>query len=139
MIFRGFRRLLEGIEALTSALEALAEVQRDMGPALERLDTLERSRHQFEAEAEGMLLKAEGKLKAASSSEQRERQLKKANERFTDPLSDEGQAPGEGHDPTDVPVTANAGAGSPEGVSPVRMVLATNDKAHAVRTKWGIA
>ena len=138
MIFPGFRRLLDSIEALTLTLRDLVNIQRELGPAIERLDALERSRNQFEAECEGMLLKADGKLKAANSSEQRERQLKKANERFTDPLGDEGEAPPEGYDPANVAAASDAGAGSPEGVSPLRMVLAANNKAHAVRTKWGM-
>ena len=138
VIFPGFRRLLATIEALTLTLKDLVNIQRELGPAIERLDALERSRNQFEAECEGMLLKADGKLKAANSSEQRERQLKKANERHTDPFSDEGEAPAERHNPTDAAVPADVGAGSPEGVPPLRMVLAANNKAHAVRTKWGM-
>ena len=138
-VFRGFRRLIDAIQSLALALEGLAQIQRELGPAVDRLEVLERSRNQFEAECEGMLLKADGKLKAASSSEQRERQIKKANERFTDPLSDESTAATEGYDPADVAVAPNAGAGPPEGVPPMRLVLAANNKAHAVRTKWGLA
>ena len=139
VIFPGFRRLLDSIDALTLTLTALNETQRQLGPALDRLNTLERTRHQFEAECEGMLLKADGKLKAANSSEQRERQLKKANERHTDPFSDEGEAPPEGHDPAGIAAASDVGPSAAEGLSAVRMVLATNNKAHAVRTKWGIA
>ena len=138
MIFPGFRRLLEGIEALTLTLKDLVKIQRELGPALDRLERLERSRNHFEAECEGMLLKADGKLKAANSSEQRERQLKKANEKHSDPFGDESEAPGEGQNPTRVAAASDAGAGSPEGVPPLHMVLATNNKAHAVRTKWGM-
>ena len=139
MIFPGFRRLLEDIEALALTLRDLVTIQRELGPAADRLDALELSRHHFEAEMQAAVLKAESQYKAAASSEQRERQLKKANERFTDPFSDESTAPAEGHDPSDVAVPSDAGAGPPEGVPPVRLVLATNDKAHAVRTKWGLA
>ena len=137
MIFPGFRRLLEGIEALTLTLRDLVNIQQELGPAVDRLDALERSRNQFEAECEGMLLKADGKLKAANSSEQRERQLKKANEKLSDPFSHEGEAEG-GEGSADAAVAPNAGARSPEGVPPLHMVLATNNKAHAVRTKWGM-
>ena len=136
-IFWGFRRLFEAIQALTDALKDLADIQRQLGPALDRLEALERSRIHFEADVEGMLLKADGKLKAATSAEQRERHLKRTNEKLSDPFSDEGTA--EREDPTDAAVPPHAGAGAPEGVSPVHMVLATNNKAHAVRTKWGIA
>ena len=139
VLFPGFRRLLASIEALTLTLSDLVNIQRELGPAADRLDALELSRHHFEAEMQAAVLKAESQYKAAASSEQRERQLKKANERFTDPFSDEGAAPAEGHNPTDVAVPADVGAGSPEGVPPLRMVLAANNKAHAVKTKWGLA
>ena len=139
MILPGFRRLLEAIEALTLTLRDLVNIQRELGPAADRLDALELHRHHFEAEMQAAVLKAENQYKAAMASESRQRQLKKANEKLSDPFSNEGEAPGEGQDPTDVAAPADAGAGSPEGVSPLRMVLATNNKAHAVRTKWGLA
>jgi len=136
VIFRGFRQLVESIQSVALALEGLAQIQRELGPALDRLDNLERSRHHFEAECSGLLLKAEGQWKAAKSSEQRERQLKRVNERSADPFDHEGEAESEAG--TGVAVPPDAGTSPPEGVSPVRLVLATNDKAHAVRTKWGI-
>ena len=133
-VFRPFRQLTEAIQAMTDALRALARQQQELGPARERLDALERSRHQFEAECEGMLLKADGKLKAASSAEQRERQLKKANQRVSlefDPASEEGTEP--------ATVFSNDAPGSEAPrVPPVRLALATNDKTHAVRAKWGV-
>ena len=132
MVFQGFRRFLEAIMALTSSLEALVVIHRD-GPAIDRLEILERSRHQFEAECEGMLLKAEGKLKAAGSAEQRERQLKKANDKLVDPLSPDGEA-----EHGTYVLSDDAPAGKAERVPAVRLALAPNDKAHAVRTKWGI-
>jgi len=136
-MFQGFRRLPEAISALTSALEDLAKIQRELGPARDRLDSLELHRHHFEAEMQAAVLKAESQYKAANASESRERQLKKANERLTDTFSDEGEATeGAG---TAVAVNPDAGEGPPEGVSPLHLVLAPNDKAHAVRTKWGIA
>ena len=132
--FRGFRRLFEAIEELGRAVERLAQIQEELGPALERLNTLERTRHQFEAECEGMLLKADGKLKAASSAEQRERQLSKANQRLSvefDPASEEGTERA-----TVLPNDAPGGEAA--GVPAVRVALAPNDKTHAVRAKWGV-
>ncbi len=134
-LFQGFRHFLEAIQAMTSALEELATIQRDLGPALERLEVLERARIHFEADCEGMLLKADGKLKAAAASEARERQLKKAQERLADPfpeIVEEGSVPGEALLPNHV------AAGEAEGVRPVRLALATNDKARAVRAKFGL-
>ena len=135
MLF-GFRRPFEAIQALTEALSGLDVTIREHGPAVERLEALERSRIHFEAECEGMLLKADGKLKAATSAEQRERQLKKTNDRLTDAFSEE-ETPAE-HGGTHV-LSANAPEGGAEGVPPVRLALASNNKAHAVKAKWGIA
>jgi len=134
VIFQGFRRFLEAITALTSSLDSLTAVQRELGPARERLEGLERSRIHFEAECEGMLLKADGKLKAAASSEARERQLKKANDRLADPFPEDGE---QGTDAAPVFPDHVAG-GQAAGVPPVRLALATNNKTAAVRAKFGI-
>ena len=131
MLFRGFRRLLEAIKALTSSLNRIAQLHDDIGPALDRLEKLERSRIHFEAECEGMLLKADGKLRAAASSEARERQLSKRNpDPFGDP-SEEVEAA--------AAVLPNHVAGSEaEGLRPVRLALAPNNKTAAVRAKFGL-
>ena len=134
VIFQGFRRLLEAITALTSALVELASIQRQLGPALDRLEVLERTRHQFEAECEGMLLKSDGKLKAAASAEARERQLKKANDRLAEPFPEAGE---EGTEPPPS-VPHYVAAGEEAGVPAVRVALAPNSKAHAVRHKFGL-
>jgi len=131
-ILRGFRRYLEAIEALTSTIKALNQTQLDLGPALDRLEALERSRHHFEAECEGFLLKADGHFKAAASAEARERQLKKANDRLADPLDPDGVA---GEEPV---FPDHAAPGEAPRVPAVHLALATNDKAHAVRAKFGI-
>ena len=135
-IFQGFRRLLEVIQALADSLTALTEVQRQLGPALDRLEALERSRIHFEADVEGMLLKADGKLKAATSAEQRERQLKKANDKHADPFSPDGEAEQAEHGA--YVLSDDAQRGQAQELPPVRLALATNNKAHAVRTKWGM-
>jgi len=133
-VFSGFRRHLVALQALTEALQELATIQRDLGPALDRLEVLERERHHFEAECSGMLLKAEGKFKAATSAEQRERQLKRANERLADPLGEDGE---EGPEPA--PVQPDyVTPGEAPGMHGVRVALAPNNKAHAVRAKFGL-
>ncbi len=135
-IFSWFKALSRAIQALTNAVVALNETQVKLGPALDRLETLERYRHQFEAEVHGLLLKADGKLKAASSAEQRERQLKKANEnRLLDSLDEIG----EGRTEASPAFSDHVERGDAQGLPPVRVALATNNKTHAVRTKWGIA
>ena len=133
-VLRTFRRFLEAVQSLTAAVESLSERQAELGPALDRLEALERTRHQFEAECEGMLLKADGKLKAAASSEARERQLKKANDRLADPFPEPGE---EGAELAPVFPDHVAGGEAPR-VPPVRLALATNNKAHAVRAKFGL-
>ena len=134
MVLLGFRRLLEAIQALTESLTALTDVQRQLGPALDRLEALERSRIHFEADVEGMLLKADGKLKAATSAEQRERQLKKANDKAADTFDFETEVEPDGG----ALRSRDAPPGEEEGVPAMRVALASNNKAHAVRTKWGI-
>jgi len=83
-----------------------------------------------------MLLKADHKLRASSSSEQRERQLKKANDKAANTFDfDSEEAP-----PPGAPVPGNdAPGGEAEGLPPLRLALAANDKTHALRSKWGMA
>lgn len=134
-VFRWFRPSIEAIQALTAAVEALNQTQRELGPALDRLEKLERFRHQFEAECEGMLLKADGKLKAASSAEQRERQLKKANQRNADPFDFEGA---EDPEAGGVVQPFDVEASEAQRLSAMRLDLAPNNKARAVRAKFGL-
>jgi len=133
-ILRQFRALVEAIEALAGSIVELAKCQREAGPPIERLERLELSRAQFEAEMQGMLLKADGKLKAAANAEARERQLKKSYERdVLDPLDPDSEGATEG------PVLpVHAQAGEAQGVPPVHLALARNDKTAAVRAKFGI-
>lgn len=132
-IFRDFRALVDAVQNLVAVLREHIEIHREAGPALKRLDSLELSRFQFEAEVQGILLKADGKLKAASNAEARERQLKKSYERDLDPFDPDGQ---EGSKEDSV-LPVDAPAGEAEGVRPVRMGVAPNSKARAVKAKWG--
>jgi len=137
-VLRDFRNLVEAVRSLATALQGLAEIQRDAGPALDRLNKMELSRHQFEAECQGILLKADGKLKAAANAEARERQLKKSYEREQlapfDPDSEETVA-----ERSQAILPVDAEAGRAERMHPVRMGLASNNKAHALKRKWGVA
>ena len=134
-IFRDFRRLIEAIEHLYLAVKELAHVQQQLGPAVDRLEALELSRHHFEAEISGVLLKAEGKLKAANNSEARERQLKKSYDIRTDPLYQDGEEPEAGGDT--VPVLDAAG-GEAERMQALRLDVAPNHRETALRRKWGV-
>jgi len=133
LIFRGFRRLIEALELIGLAVSELVAVLRDAGPASERLEALERSHHQFEATCEGLLLKAEGKLKAASNAEARERQLKKSYERDQfDGITPEG---GEGSETGPV-LHDDAPASEEERLSALRLGVAPSNKAAAQLAKW---
>jgi len=135
-IFSDFRRLPAAVEQLVEVLGELAQMQREAGPALDRLAALELSRHHFEAEIEGRVLKADGKFKAAMAAEQRERQLRRSYEResIVGPLDTNGKEGMEG----DAVLPDHATAGEAEGVRPLRLDVATNTKAHAVRAKFGV-
>ena len=132
-ILRDFRALIAALQQLVLIIQKLVQVQEALGPAAERLDALELSRHQFEAEIAGTLLKAEGKLKAANNAEARERQLKRSYERIVD----EGVVESEpGPQGGEIVGPLHAEPGEVEGVPPLRLDVAPNNKAHALRAKW---
>lgn len=121
-IFRDFRRIADALERLASTATQL----RENAPALDRLEALELSRAQFEADVEGMLMKAESKLKAAANSEARERHLRKRNEEAQDAFAldgdQDGRPPGPG-----IPI-GDVEPGGEEGMLPVHLGLETADK-----------
>ena len=125
---------MEAITQLTEGMRELAQVQHKAGPALDRLEALELSRHQFEAEVQGTLLEAKGKLKGALSSEARERHMRKQNERDADPFPDDGEQVAEDGD-TVQPI--HAAAGEAERLSALRLDMARDPKAAALMGKWG--
>lgn len=134
-IFRGFRRLLEALELIALALGELVEGQKDAGRAAGRIDALELSRHQFEAECEGRLLKADGKLKAAANAEARERQLKGSYERLAVERGEELEA---GAEPGDTVLPFDAQTREEERLQALRLGVAPSGKALAVRAKFGV-
>jgi len=131
-IFRGFRRLLDALDAVAAAIRDLATVQRDAGPALLRLEALELHRAQFQAEMEGLLLRAEGKLKAASNAEARERQMKKSYEKDVDPFDEGGEA-GSGESPI---LPNHVAPSETERMQAMHLGLAPNNKSAALIAKW---
>jgi len=142
-VFRPFRRLLAGIEDIARSLTAIdlsltdiIQAQREVGPANDRLDNLERERAQFQAEIEGLLLRADGKLRAANNSEARERQLKKSYEKLVDTVDEtgDGQTPARRiSDSMD-----DATAGEAEGMPPVHLDVAPSNKTLAQKAKFGV-
>ena len=133
-IFPRFSRLFDAIEELGRSLDRIAQTQEEMGPALDRLAALEMSRHQFEAQMEGLYLKAEGKLKAASNAEARERQLKKSYENRLDSFDPDGET---GAEPQAV-LSDDAPPSETERLRALPLGMAPNNKAAAVRAKFGI-
>lgn len=132
-IFSGFRRFLEAILALVAAVESLTKAQGSAAPAIGRLEALELSRHQFEAQMEGLYLKAEGKAKAAANAEARERQLKKSYEANLDSFDSDGEA-GSGKSPI---LPDDVEASAEERMHSLRLDMAPDPKAAAVSAKWG--
>jgi len=128
--------LIAAIEALSRVLAEAADREKSLGPALDRLTALETSRHQFQAEIEGLLLRAEGKLKAAANAEARERQLKKSYEKNLDPFPDGGN--GEPSTAGDPILSYDAAASEAERLQALRLDVAPSNKALAQRAKWGV-
>lgn len=142
-MFRAFRRFLaaldrleDGIASLSAALRDLSTVEKEQGPAIERLEELELSRHKWEANCEGLLQKAEGKLRAANNAEARERANKKSYEHLLDPLAevgDDAEAPARDADRDD-----DAAFSEEQRLSSLRLDVAPSPKALAQRAKFGL-
>ena len=142
-VLRPFRRLIGAIEdiayeikALVAVLAELHQAQQAMGPAVDRLGELEASRHQFEATCEGLLMKAEGKLRAANNAEARERANKKSYEHLLDPFPEEGVEP---ETPTRYASgNHDAPPGEAERLQAMRLDVAPSNKTLAQRAKFGV-
>ena len=142
-MFRAFSRFLavterieDALSSLNNTLDKLCQAQQELGPATDRLEALELSRHQWEATCEGLLQKAEGKLRAANNAEARERANKRSYEHLLDPLAEIGLEP---EAPARDPDGGNhAAPGEAEGVPPVRVDVAPSDKTLAQRAKFGV-
>ena len=142
-MFRTFSLLLatlgkiaDGLRALTVAVIELSRAQQALGPAQERLEALELSRHQWEAMCEGLLQKAEGKLRAANNAEARERANKKSYEHLLDPLAEVGLEP---EAPARDPNSGNdAPPSEEERLHPLPLGVAPSPKALAQRAKFGV-
>jgi len=130
-ILSDFRRIGDALERLAATQTRLVRATEASQPAEQRLADLELSRSQFESDCEGLLMKAEGKLKAAANAEARERTMQKNYENGLDPFAEDSEevaAPlSESDDET----------GDPEGMHVVHLGVAPKSKkAEAVRFKW---
>jgi len=144
-----FGKLTDIAEALNGVVAGLTDLvgevaaRRDDAPPdeglRERLETLELSRATWEAEIDGLLLRAENHLKSARAAEERARTKKKASS--ADAESDEpGDEPLEEY-LEKVRLQIGDGVGIPPSEVPqVREDVAPYDaKSYAKNSKWGIA
>lgn len=90
-ILRDFRRIADSLERLAASVTAAASRQQTSTALTERIEDLERERGLWEAEVEGLLAKAEGKLKAAANAEARERTMQKRLADEFDPFARPGE------------------------------------------------
>lgn len=130
---------LQGLKAqlrdVTEALDNLRLTYVERGPAIARLEALELSRHQFEAQCEGLLQKAEGKFRAATNAEARERANKRSYEHLLSDLDEVGDPEA----PAGRPRSADDVApGETEGVPPLHLDVAPSVKTLAQRAKFGV-
>lgn len=134
-VLRDISRLVEGLERLDETLRGITAALTEAGPAINRLEALELSRHQFEAECEGMLLRADGKRKAAENAEARTRTLKKSYEKAElDPFAPESEAA-----EASIVQGRHAAASEEDGLLPLHLDVApTNSKTYALRAKYGL-
>lgn len=134
-VLREIKRLPDAIHRLTSAIQALIQLQKETGPGEARLEELERSRATWEAEMEALLLKADSSYKSARNAEERERKLKKAHEKeILDPFAPESEAA-----EASIVSGRHAPAGEEEGMLPVHLDVAPFDpKAYALRAKYNV-
>ena len=122
--------MIASIQAVALALESIADSQNKAGPAMDRLEALEMSRVRHEAELEGLLMKAEGKLKASNNAEARARSMVKHYESFTDSFDADSAE-------VETPVRdRHADAGPAEAVQPVHLGVEETNKTRALRAKF---
>jgi len=130
-VLKDFRRATDALERIATALNGALRTTQASTLPMERLQELERSRSLWEADVEGLLQKAEGKLRAAANAEARERTMKDFHEDDADPFppdSPEIEARVQDHDAENV--FAEEVLPLPVGVAP------ESRKAFALRMKF---
>lgn len=130
-LFKDFRRIADALDRLAAGMSAAQRERLEVGPVIERLQDLERSRGMWEADVEGLLAKAEGKLKAAANAEARERTMRKTYEADIDPFNIDGT------EEQEELLVGYAPPSQEEGVQPVRVDVAPDYKAVALSRKFG--
>lgn len=143
-MIRYFRALLEALQeaatALSTGVSLLYDLREGSSPdgLLDRLEKLERSRAEWEAEVEAELIRADSRFRAARAAEERARTKEKNAEAATDLLDEESveELPPEY---LRLLQKSDAVGGEEEGMHPVRDRVATRaeGKALARQLKWG--
>jgi len=141
-MFMHFRRRLAAAKGTEKALRDIADILHevsgrvaDRAELVDRIEELELSRAKWEAELEGLLMKADSKLKASNNAEARTRVMKKSYESF----ADEGLTDRETEIAQEVFQHIPDGNVAPSRAEPMPAMLedvAQNDKAAAVRMKF---
>ena len=130
-VFRDFRRIADSLERLAAGQTRSVGLLEATNLLEERIAQGELGRAQFESDCEGLLMKAEGKLKAASNAEARERTMQKRLGDESDPFL----AAGEEIEAT-VPA-GDAAIGDTEEVLPLHMGVETiTPKEQRLRMKF---
>lgn len=145
-MFKSLRKASEALQDLAGTLNDIEDVLRSrLGDLYEgrelddRLDTLERSRATWEAEAEAQFLRADALFKNARASEERGREMKKKKNAASNGGIEGTAEMLEAYQAAGLLLpSGDAEGGSPEGVPPVRKGMGVHSrKAPAMRAKFG--
>ena len=141
-MFMHFRRHLAAAKGTEKALREIADVLHevsgrvaDRAELVDRIEELELSRAKWEAEIEGLLMKADSTLKASNNAEARTRTMKKSYESFADELDPDREAEIEQEVGRHFPIGDVAPSGA-EQLPALHVDVAQNAKAAAVRMKF---
>ncbi len=116
--------------SIVAELQTLAELQRERDAPIERIVELERSHAKWEAEMEALLMRADSTYKGAANAESRARTMLNASKKLADPFAEPGE------EVTETVRDDDAPRGEGEGVPPVRVAVALDNKTLALRYKF---
>ncbi len=141
-MFKSFRSRLESLQGTHKALRDIADILHEVSgrvaerrELVDRIEELELSRAKWEAELEGLLLKADSTLKAANNAEARTRTMKKSYEKHFDPLDPDRQAEIEQEVRNHFP-SADATPSGAQALPALHVDVEENGKAAAMRLKF---
>jgi len=141
-MFMSFRRHLAAAQGTEKALREISDVLHevsgrvaDRAELVERIEQLELSRAKWEAEIDGLLMKADSTLRSAANAEARTRTMRKSYEGFADDgLTDRETEVGQ--ELTEHVPNGNVAPIAAEPLQAVHVDLAQNAKAGALRMKF---